>query len=88
MEVFKIEEGVPVPKSGAGRPRSLGKYERLVTQMTLTTDSKTGSSVLLSGKKARRQSAAMRTAFRNKGYSILTRQVEGGIRVWKVGKSK
>ncbi len=67
MSEFKIEKGVPMPTKA-------GKWTRLVSAMDI------GDSVTVpTGSMA----TCISQAARAKGYKVISRQVEGGIRVWR-----
>ena len=85
-EIFTIEEGIAIPPKATGRKNGSGKWERLVASLSLTTENIVGSSILLTGAKRKKQAAAIRRAFNEHGFNIVTRQEGDGIRIWKIAK--
>ena len=80
-EIFTIEEGIAIPPKATGRKSGLGKWEKLVASLNLTTEN------LLSGAKSKKQAAAIRRAFNERGFNIVTRREGDGIRIWKIAKA-
>ena len=85
-EIFTIEEGIAIPPKATGRKRGLGSGRKLTASMSLTTENIVGSSILLTGAKRKKQAAAIRRAFNEHGFNIVTRQEGDGIRIWKIAK--
>ena len=85
-EIFTIEEGIAIPPKATGRAKGSGKWEKLTATMSLTTENIVGSSILLTGAKSKKKAAAIRRAFNEQGFNIVTRQEGDGIRSWKIAK--
>ena len=69
MGKIKIESGVEIP-----RPNHRGKWKNLVKEMRV------GDSVLVDGQSPRLSLVA---ALKKAGFKGVSRQTDGGIRVWK-----
>lgn len=74
--MYKIEAGIPLPvrtkKGGAGRKP---KYP--------FADLKMGESFLVPNKTTMSFGATVQTARKRTGFTLATRNVEGGVRIWR-----
>jgi hypothetical protein len=75
MKIPKVEKGIPIPSRR--RDRSVTKRIKL----------KTGDSVLVEGARGASDSdvSAWSQLFRRMGYTITSRSVENGVRIWRIG---
>ena len=67
---YKIEKNIPISAHG-----KTGKWSSIENKMEV------GDSVLVSNRK---EAVGISTAVKRKGYTVVTRKVDNGVRVWKV----
>jgi hypothetical protein len=85
-DIYTIEEGIEIPRNGAGAKAGSGKWQKLCARMRVTTEDFVGSSIILSGDRKYDDAKSMRGAFVKLGFNIVTRKQGDGLRVWKVAK--
>ena len=73
--MIKIESGIPVP---AGTNRSGGRKA-----VYPFADLKVGESFFVAGKSVKTMSQTANKAAKRIGVELITRTVEGGVRVWR-----
>ena len=69
---YKIEKNIPISKHG-----KTGKWSYLAKQMEI------GDSVLVN---SRKEAMSISIVLKKTGYKGVTRNVDNGVRVWKVEK--
>ena len=76
MSEFKIEDGIPIPGQNKVRGTKYPWKELQVGQSFF---------VPLNGKRAAVVQSTLNSAGKYVGMKVATRQVEGGVRVWRIG---
>lgn len=80
MKEIEIEKGIPVAKS-VTRCKGNGRVQKLIKRMDI------GDSFLLEveGRKLKYKQRTFSAAAKSLGVKLITRTVDGGLRVWRVG---
>ena len=74
---YQIEDGIPIPKSGSGRPASA--YGAALQALEV------GQSFLIPSHDLEKNTAnSVYTLAKRRGYRITVRQLNVGLRVWRV----
>ncbi len=76
MNEVKIEKGVPLPPKASGLRKGYSKHPFAGMEV--------GDSVFYAGKKPSHIGGLYQKVTQSKGFKFTQRQVEGGIRVWRV----